>query len=166
MVVGDLLGIGISAVVASVRRLGGDFDPEQVRALGARLRGALEGATLESPTFQRFPTGACTDACRFLSQYLFDQGVGDWGLVSARRKRPDDHDESHAWLAQGEWLLDITADQFDSELPQVILKLATESAWHRTWTRPSAPYVSRMDHYSASADCYRRDYARVLHLAD
>lgn len=166
MVVDDLLGTAASAVVAFVRRLAGDFDPENVWALATRLRGAFEGATLESPTFQRFPTEACTNACRLLSQYLFDQGVGDWGLVSARRKRPDGHDESHAWLVQGEWLLDITADQFDSELPQVILELATESAWHRTWTTSSAPYVSRMDRYSTSSDCYRRDYARVLILAD
>lgn len=120
---------------------------------------------LESPTFQDFPKGACTNACRLLSQYLFDHGVGDWGLVSARRLRLDGYHESHAWLAQGAWLLDITADQFDPTLPQVMLQPASESAWHRTWATSSAPYISRLDNYADSAACYRRDYARVLFLA-
>lgn len=161
----DLFGIGRSAVVVPVPSSSSGFDADYVRELAWSLRRAFQAATLESPTFQNFPAGACTNACRLLSQYLLDHGVGGWEIVSARRQRSDGCDESHAWLVNGKWLLDITADQFDLALPAVISAPWTESAWHRGWPSPSYPYVSRLDHYSVEADSYRRDYTRLLPVA-
>lgn len=51
-----------------------------------RFRAALEVVEMESPTLRNSPNGACTHACRFLSQYLFDNGLGDWAFGQWARR--------------------------------------------------------------------------------
>lgn len=129
-----------------------------------RFRAALEAAELESPALRNFPKGACTHASRFLSQYLFDNGLGDWALVSGLGGAPP-YSGSHAWLTQNDLRLDVTADQFDGSLPSVWLT-DLKHPWYSQWRVVGAPYLSRMEHYDPSDLTYLSDFRKLETLAN
>ena len=129
-----------------------------------RFRRALEDTVLDSPLLTDFPKSSCTHASRFLSQYLFDNGLGDWCLVGGV-SGASVFCGSHSWLVQGDTTLDITADQFDEALPSVWLT-ESEHPWYSRWRVTGSPYLSRMDHYGASDRTYLLDYARAVARAD
>ncbi|RYZ17888.1 MAG: hypothetical protein EOO70_00630 [Myxococcaceae bacterium] len=92
-----------------------------LREHAVRFRQAIEqappgrlGSSLTS-----FPAGACGDASLLLGSYLQEVGEGEFSYVLGWRARERDGvrdgRESHAWLQQGEILIDITADQFSTE---------------------------------------------------
>jgi hypothetical protein len=106
--------------------------PDDLRPLHAaceRFRAALTRCDpLTLPvTLQDFPAGACGDAALLLGRYLKDTGFGatdyllGWRVTGDRRA-------SHAWLQQGDLVIDITADQFPEIDRPVIVERG--SAWH------------------------------------
>ncbi|MFI6401477.1 hypothetical protein [Streptomyces sp. NPDC050548] len=98
----------------------------EVRSAAAAFRQAI----LACPdtgliSLRDFPHGSCGDASPLLGQFLRDQGFGVWEYVAGERGS-DQH--THAWLEQGGWLLDITADQFPGVRESVVL--TQDRSWH------------------------------------
>lgn len=119
------------------------FEEDRIRDLAMQLRRALDsGPRSELPLSMReFPRGACGDASLLLGALLADCGLAGFELVSADRGRIDDGTwTSHAWLARGPLIVDITADQFPDAPAAVIV--ARDSVWH---TRFSVEYIRPSD---------------------
>ena len=68
---------------------------------------ACDKSKLSIP-FAAFPRGACGDSSILLARYLKESGMGNFDYVSGWR-----NGASHAWLEQGETIIDITGDQFE-----------------------------------------------------
>ena len=62
-----------------------------------------------------------------LGFYQKQRGAGAWDYVGGMRGEGDGR-HSHAWIKQGDIIIDITADQFDEIEAPVIVPNA--SAWH------------------------------------
>jgi hypothetical protein len=62
--------------------------------------------------FSNFPLGSCMDASILLGNLLIENGYGDFYLVSGERSPF----LTHSWLESSDWIIDITADQFDDTL--------------------------------------------------
>jgi len=107
-----------------------DKEPIGVRAAAARFRAALEQGGLSLASLANFPSGACGDTSEMLGQYLQDCGLGTW-LYRSHMIPP-----SHAWIEREGWIVDITADQFDSITEAVIV--TQDRQWHDQ-RFPSAP---------------------------
>ena len=106
-------------------------DIERIREIATHFRQAIERCDLPrlGPTFEEFPAGSCGDATPLLGTYLCEQGFGQFGYMLGERPIPNDwQTQSHAWLQQGELIVDITADQFPEVSEPVIV--TAESAWH------------------------------------
>jgi hypothetical protein len=109
-----------------------------VRTLAERMRCAIESLPIElrSVNMQKFPKGACGDACLLLGTYLFDNGYNEFKTNCGDRGRQKDRTwSSHAWLCADTdtLIVDITADQFVDGPGRVVVTL--ESPWHRTFNR-------------------------------
>lgn len=111
-----------------------DSKRNQLRALSARFRGAIQQHSTVTDALEQFPHGACGEASDLLAMYLSDHGMGEFEYVSGERER-DDH--SHGWLEQAGLIIDITADQFGDGQPEVLV--TTERAFHSQFD----PVVSR-----------------------
>ncbi|MBD9638475.1 hypothetical protein IB277_19415 [Ensifer sp. ENS07] len=100
---------------------------ELAKAAGA-FRAALENTPRAAlpVTLQEFPNGACGDATLLLGTYLKTLGFGTFDYVLGRG---EDNGEtySHAWLRQGNIIIDITADQFPGQEPLIV---TGASPWH------------------------------------
>lgn len=60
------------------------------------------------------------------------KGFGRWEYVTGWRGR-----SSHAWLRQGNVIVDVTADQFpDMDQPVIV---TTDDGWHRQFDRQPQP---------------------------
>jgi hypothetical protein len=80
-------------------------------------------STKQLGTLQDFPRGACGDASLLLAKYLQVNNCGKSFYVLGER-----HGQHHAWLQLEEFVVDITADQFNDQDAGVIV--TTESSWH------------------------------------
>lgn len=78
-------------------------------------------------TLQGFPAGACGDATPLLGYYLKTHGFGTFDYVSGIGEDEDGERTSHAWLRQGDIIVDITADQFRDKAPVIV---TDASPWH------------------------------------
>ena len=98
---------------------------EQLEIHAKRFRDAIERTPAQQLpiAMQGFPTGACGDAALLLGHYLKAQGFGTFHYVLGKRE-----EHSHAWLQQGEIIIDITADQFP-EVDHAVIVTATPT-WH------------------------------------
>lgn len=79
---------------------------------------------------QAFPRGACGDASLLLGYYLKTQGFGTFDYVSGAGWDENGEWYSHAWIRQGNVIVDITADQFAGQPPVVV---TDTSPWHGTF---------------------------------
>ncbi len=105
---------------------------EKLAEAAAQFRRAIERTDpAKLPIGLRtFPVGACGDATLLLGAHLKSLGFGSFEYVLGRRGEGEDR-HSHAWLRQGDILIDITADQFQEiEAPVIV---ATTSDWHGTF---------------------------------
>ncbi len=75
-----------------------------------------------------FPVGWCGHASELLCTYLNDRepGVGAFEHVWGERHRPKY--QTHAWVEGSGVISDITADQFDPDLPGVWI--TADRGWH------------------------------------
>ncbi len=99
---------------------------ETLAAVATAAREAMEACGPESgdPWLKSFPHNACGHTCHLLGRY-FVEVLG----VNARYVGAEQGERTHAWLAVGDIIVDITADQFGQ--PPVIV--SRESAWHAQW---------------------------------
>lgn len=105
----------------------------QLRALALKFRTGIEHCERRSLpiTFEDFPRGACGDVSLLLGKYLHAEGLGVFQYVCGiRRHRHREHE--HAWLRQGQVIVDITADQF-SEIHEPVI-VTTDHTWHNAFT--------------------------------
>ena len=102
---------------------------DELKAIATRFRRAIEETDRGNLPiqFKNFPAGACGDTSLLLGFYLKQQGAGAWDYVSGMRGEGDGR-HSHAWIKQGDIIIDITADQFDEIEAPVIVTNA--SPWH------------------------------------
>jgi len=139
---------------------------DEIRATAQRFRVALEGTgPFNLHGLRTFPAGACGDSCRLLAEYLRAAGLGEFGIVTGWR-RPQMI--THAWLVQGDVIVDITADQFvEVDTPLIV---TTRSDWHDRWDAGSPSWRDvGLSYYhksaGAAADFARLAAAGASHLA-
>lgn len=75
--------------------------------------------------FSSFPSGTCTEASILLGIVLEAKGFGRFVYTSAE-KGPG----THSWLENEILIIDITADQFDSCYPKVMILPKAENEHH------------------------------------
>lgn len=95
----------------------------KVEKLARRMRSAIEALQPEKLpiTMVAFPVGSCGDVSLLLGTYLKDSGIPDFEYVSGDRGSHNDNTwTSHAWLARGSLIVDITADQFEDAPGKII----------------------------------------------
>src|SRR4051812_43050826 len=102
---------------------------ERVRAAATAFREAILSSPREDlPICVRdFPAGACGDASLMLGSYLKHLGLGAWEYVAGVARSARDR-YSHAWIRQGDLIVDITAEQFPECPPGVLV--TTDPGWH------------------------------------
>lgn len=92
------------------------------------FRGALESQEkLDALPFhmKNFPRGCCGVVSELLGEYLnTEQGMNAEYVCGVR------DGASHAWLEQGDLVIDITSDQFDGR-PSVFVDAKDD--WYRSW---------------------------------
>jgi hypothetical protein len=108
---------------------------EQLLEIALAARGALEryapnAEGMDGILFGRFPHGTCGGTSELLGRYLIEAGYENVMYVCGNK-----HNEgSHAWVEVGEFILDITGDQFGQ--PAVVV--TTASDWHDEWEQEGA----------------------------
>jgi hypothetical protein len=108
-----------------------DVSLESVKNRAKQFRAALEvcDKCLLPISFEEFPRGSCDDAALLLGKFLQDSGLGRFDYVCGEIHEGDNHNfQTHAWLQQGELIVDITADQFD-EIREPVL-VTRDHSWH------------------------------------
>jgi hypothetical protein len=142
------------------------MDATAVRDVALTVRAAIESlpASTLPITFSQFPRGSCSDTCLVLGTYLEDTcHLGAFECVSGERGSPADNTwTSHAWLQQGDWLVDITADQFSDAPDRVVVTRSL--GWHATFvvTRRNPSNLKAWSGHSTHA--LRALYSRVKAL--
>jgi hypothetical protein len=106
-----------------------DDNLDRIRDAATAFRAAIEACKGQlGIAFEEFPRGACGDTALLLARYLHLEGFGDFTYVSGERVSPGEDDfYTHAWLRQGDVIIDITADQFEGQPPVIVTK---DSGWH------------------------------------
>jgi hypothetical protein len=119
---------------------------ERVRLAATRFRDAIEKCRdlHVDIFFEAFPRGGCGDTADMLGTFLNENGLGLFRYVLGERgSHAQDDYTTHAWLTQDGWIVDIAADQFPEISDRVIVCLASESAWHATFTiNKSCSYIA------------------------
>lgn len=135
--------------------------------VATRFRRAIEATPRSNLPigFANFPYGSCADASIILGEFLFKEGQGNFYLVRGTRGRMDDDTwGSHAWLAQNDWIIDITANQFaDVHEPVIVCR---DSEWHNQF-RVDGVSLAHLDAYDSCTYGYlARAYYSVLATLD
>jgi hypothetical protein len=103
-----------------------------ITRLANQMRKAIEAVPQAELPFPMscFPRGACGDVCLLLGAYFSDQGINGFEYVCGERgSQAENTWTSHAWLANKELIVDITADQF-IDAPSAVI-VTSPSIWHR-----------------------------------
>lgn len=80
-------------------------------------------------TMSAFPEGCCGDSALLLGTYLTELGLGDFTYVCGERGSIANGDwVSHAWLTQGELIIDITKSQFPDSPDDI--PVTNSSEWY------------------------------------
>lgn len=106
---------------------------ERLLAAATTVRSALEQPDL---TFEGFPTGYCQGASKMLAKYLVEvegitpvEAVANGTRYLPRPGYPDwPIEQSHFWLEQSGYIIDITADQFGGGVEPVLV--TADRRWH------------------------------------
>lgn len=79
----------------------------------------------------KFPLDHCKAASFMFGHYLLkfcnanrDRLFYVWGVRD---------EETHGWIQYEQWFVDLTADQFEDEIREVIVANAEKSPWHQTF---------------------------------
>ena len=105
-----------------------------------RFRSALEkflqrhpeinlSTNIFDPTRGKFPLDCCKATAFMFGHYLSSK-VGRAELSYAWGQRGQD---THGWLQHNGYIIDLTADQFEDEVPPVVVEKIGESTFHTTF---------------------------------
>jgi len=121
------------------------LDLDILRSACVRFRRALEACDrqLLPCTFENFPRGACGDTTYLLAKFLEESGFGSFDYVLGERGT-----WFHAWLQQGDVIVDITGDQFD-DMPEAVF-ISRASSWHRQFS-PEVQHVADFEKFGEPA---------------
>ncbi|MGO7847571.1 hypothetical protein ACC671_10825 [Rhizobium ruizarguesonis] len=75
-------------------------------------------------SFQYFPRGSCDDASLLLARFLGEMGHGTFQRMAGQRGS-----DTHVWLEQGDYVIDITGDQF-ADCPHPAVYVGRDRSWH------------------------------------
>lgn len=127
------------------------MDVDRLQSHSARFRSALDALSPKlGLSFCRFPLGACADSSLLLGTYLAEQGFGAFHyMLGSYGDEFRGNFSSHAWLQQGELIVDVTADQFPDITAPVIV--THNSHWHRM-LRGERHHIADYRRYGASVD--------------
>lgn len=124
----------LSRWFAGYSKVGCQMQLEQIEKLAQRMRFAIEALPREKllVSMSAFPHGSCGDVSLLLGGYFKDSGINGFEYISGDRGSHEDNTwTSHAWLARGGLIVDITADQFEDAPGKVIV--VEHSVWHKTF---------------------------------
>lgn len=79
-----------------------------------------------SVAFLAFPRGSCGDSSLLLARFLKEEGLGEFDYICGSRDS-----ETHAWLKQGDTIIDITSDQFSDGLGRIYI--GSKNAFHSSF---------------------------------
>lgn len=129
--------------------------------LASRFRAALEKCDKNrlSDCFADFPSGSCGDASLLLSVYFAENGISDVFYVSGELSANGER-ETHAWLECGDYIIDITADQYPEIQSPVIV--TSDHTWYHRFAKidRDAGGLETYDGYTRAM--LKRDYAQVV----
>lgn len=113
------------------------IERDRIHEIACRVLGAIEALLPNVPfPMAHFPRGACGDTCLLLGAFLSDVGETDILYISGARGTHDEGNwTTHAWLARGGLVIDITADQF-ADAPEGVI-VTRNSAWHQLFVADS-----------------------------
>lgn len=103
-----------------------------IKRLAIHMRNTIDALPREMlpDPMSKFPRGSCGDASLLLGAYFVDCGhLGFEYIVGERGTNVNSTWTSHAWLARGNFTVDITADQFPDAPSKVIVD--EPSIWHQ-----------------------------------
>lgn len=137
------------------------MDKKGVFEDASRFRQAIEevgiGSDLEFWFSPMFPAGDCGVAADLLGEYLQSRGHGPFMYVlgSLAGAPPGKEAQSHAWLRQGDWIIDITADQFPGCDERVIV--SRSSIFHEGFAvEDPGESMAGLDNRFGWSETYRR----------
>ncbi|PKH40721.1 DUF2026 family protein [Nocardioides alpinus] len=135
-----------------------DIELAQRLAVGFRdaIAAAVAQGRLESRQFEGFPRGVCGDSAQMLGQYLQDSGLGVWNY----RSGVDAGGQTHAWIEQDGWIIDITAPQF-KDVKEAVVVTDDDSWYHRFSRIASYPYAD-LSAVGPAMPALRRDYELLV----
>lgn len=103
---------------------------EKTKLLADKFRSAIEHCKDDLPVpFHNFPKGSCSPVALLFGTFLKDNGMGEFDYLSGARWQQPGEMETHAWIMQGDLLIDITADQFPEINEKVFL--TRDMSWHK-----------------------------------
>jgi len=133
-------------------------DHRKLKQLATEFRLAIEkcqGVRTIIVTFSNFPRGSCGEASLFLAKYLEENNCGCFNYILGDREG-----RSHAWLEQGDVIVDITADQFDDNDQPVIVTV--NHNWHSQFSG-EVQHVANLDGYDKyNSALLRSGYETIL----
>jgi len=101
---------------------------------------------ISSIFFGHFPTGACGNSSDLLGTWLEEKGIEGLEYVNGMYDG-----KSHGWLEFGEWIVDITSDQFEDGCDPVFI--SKDSSFHDSFEDQSRCHVSM---HSSLTDSYNK----------
>jgi len=96
----------------------------EIENISRATRNAILICKSSTRQFKDFPSGCCRDASVILGIILGNNGIKNLKYCS---RDIDSNFPSHSWLEFNEFVIDITADQFGSKFPSVIVSNETST---------------------------------------
>jgi hypothetical protein len=137
----------------------------QIRAVAEAVRKVIESIPVDKRDIglKRFPSGACGHASVILGQYLTETLNIDFDYCSGILIGESDQ-TSHAWLQNDDFIVDITADQFDCI--DVKTWVTIKSNWHKRFNG-KALHKAKFEYYDKGALMPLEPfYLNIKHLID
>lgn len=103
------------------------LDYKEIYIIAQRFRTELEHAENPPVYMKPFPQGWCGAVSRALGGYLLRAGIYPIEYVCGYKAQI-----SHAWIEVGNYIIDITADQFDDCDKRIIL--TTDRTYHNSFS--------------------------------
>jgi hypothetical protein len=113
-----------------------------------------------SITFTNFPRGSCGYTTILLGTYLLEKKLGHFYYTQGDYYKSHNEWSSHAWLQQGDLIVDITADQFEEINQKVIVTKI--SGWHQNLNGNIQRVANYKIYEGYSLNVLKNDYTLIL----
>ncbi|UCS93286.1 hypothetical protein KZP23_21995 [Echinicola marina] len=85
--------------------------------------------TFKHPEFINFPSGSCFASSVLLNHFLINKGYLGFNIVFANL-----NNKSHSWVQNDQFIIDVTANQFDEIQEEVLVVRKGMDFWHRNFS--------------------------------